>query len=80
MAHNSDVADTTHDMTWHANSSIFILLFGLVGPNPGSELIFQNKSLHYWPFRHQPTEHGLKYHPKQYGGMLEPSFCTHRLL
>ena len=44
--------------------------------NPGSELSLPNKSLHYWPFRHQSVERGLKSHPKQYGGILEPSFCT----
>lgn len=37
-----------------------------------------NKSPHYWPFRHQPAERGSKFHPKQYGGILEPIFYTLR--
>ena len=37
---------------------------GLVGPNPGSELVVPNKSLHYWPFWHQYVEHRLKSHLK----------------
>ena len=47
-----------------------------MGPDPGLELVFPNKSLHYWPVWHQPMERRLKSHPKQYGGMLEPSFRT----
>lgn len=51
---------------------------GLGSLDPGSELVAPNKSLHYWPFWHQSIEHVLKSHPKQYGGMLEPSFHTQR--
>jgi len=54
--------------------------FGLGGPNLGSELVAPNKSLHYWTFQHQSMVCRLNSHLKQYGGMLEPSFHTQRLV
>lgn len=57
---------------------IYMYMCWLSGSWPRIKVIFPNKSLHYWPVHHQPVEGGLKSQLKQYGGMLEPSLCTHR--
>ena len=56
------------------------IVVGLGGPNPGSELVAPNKSLHYWPFWHQSMMCGLMSHTKQYRRVLELGFRTQRLV
>ena len=73
------VAKFSH--VWAIGIKSCYVCVGLGDPDPGSKLVaLTNKSLHYWPFRQQPTLCRLQSHPKQYGGMQEPCFYIQRLV